>query len=107
LLPKPIARRYANEVVDAHRAGRESDPLPQLERPLSQSQGEVSKKLRDAARTRAGEDDMSPELLARKRDVERCIRHYLSTGELSADYSGWREALVGDRFRDILAALQA
>jgi hypothetical protein len=48
---------------------------------------------------------MSQELLARKRDVEGCIRHFEATGELSEAYSGWREALVGEPFRRVLARL--
>jgi len=105
LLPKPVARRYARDLVAEHEAGRDADPLPRMEAPLSQKQGEVSKALRAVARKQAEAHDMSPELLARKRDIESCIRHYLATGELSAEYSGWRETLLGEQFRDILARL--
>jgi hypothetical protein len=45
--------------------------------------------------------------LARKRDVEGCIRHYSATGELSVVYSGWRQQLVGDSFLEILALLRS
>jgi len=106
LLPKPVARRYAGHIVTEHRSGREAPPLPKLEAPLNQTQGEVSRQLRELARTRAEAERMSQELLARKRDVERCIRHYLATGELSAEYAGWREALVGDGFREVLVRLR-
>jgi ribonuclease D len=106
LLPKPVARRYAKAIVVEHRQGRDAAPAPALEPPLTQSQGEVSRKLRDVARAKADAEAMSQELLARKRDVERCIRHYAETGDLSDDYRGWREPLVGDRFRDILGRLR-
>lgn len=106
LLPKPVARRYARDLVIEHRAGREAEPLPKLEVPLSQHQGEISRQLRDVARARAEREAMAQELLARKRDVERCIRHYRQTGELSPEYSGWRELLVGEPFRDILARMR-
>ena len=105
LLPKPVARRYAKDILDVHRAGTEEAPLPPLDPPLTQRQGEVSKALREAARAEAKAQEMSEELLARKRDVESCIRHYLRTGELSQTYSGWREPLLGERFRDILTVL--
>ncbi len=105
LLPKPVARRYATHIVAEHEAGRAQPPLPRLEPPLTQRQGEVSKALRDVARARAEEQAMSQELLARKRDIEACIRHYNVTGELSPAYSGWREALVGESFRRILERL--
>ncbi len=104
-LPKPVARRYAQDLVAEHEAGRSAPPLPRMAPPLSQKQGEVSKALRDVARSEAERQAMSPELLARKRDVEACIRQYLATGELSEAYSGWREPLLGDRFRDILSRL--
>ncbi len=105
LLPKPVARRYGKEILAEHQAGTALEALPPLEPPLTQRQGEVSKALRDVAREAADSREMSQELLARKRDVEGCIRHYLRTGELSGTYSGWREPLLGERFRDILAGL--
>jgi ribonuclease D len=106
LLPKPVARRYAPDIVEVHRSGRSAEPLPRLEPPLTQSQGQVSNKLREVARAEADSYAMSAELLARKREVEHCIRHFARTGELSPGYSGWREELVGDRFRRILAKLR-
>lgn len=106
LLPNPVARRYAGEIVAEHRSGRAAEPLPRLEPPLSQTQGEVSKKLRDVARESAQTRCMSQELLARKRDIEQCIRHYSATGELSPEYSGWREPLLGESFRSVLARLR-
>jgi ribonuclease D len=105
LLPKPVARRYAPALVAEHRAGRECEPPERLESPLSQREGEISKLLRDAARAAAERMQMSQELLARRRDVERCIRHFGATGELSIEYSGWREPLVGETFRRILGRL--
>lgn len=105
VLPPPVARRYAAELIRAHRAGLEADPPPRLEAPLSQRQGEISRALRALARAEAERRDMSQELLARKRDVEGCIRHFEATGELSEAYSGWREALVGAPFRRVLARL--
>ena len=105
LLPKPVARRYARHLVDVHRTGRAAEPVPPMEPPLTQRQGEISRKLREVARAQAEDKKISQELLARKRDVERCIRHYIHTGQLSSEYSGWREGLVGDSFRSILARL--
>ncbi len=106
LLPKPVARRYAGHLVAEHRSGRDADPLPELEPPLTQAQGKISKKLRETARARAEAQQFAQELLARKRDVESCIRHYTATGDLSRTYSGWRGDLVGDSFLEILARLR-
>lgn len=103
-VPKTIAERYGKQLMAEHRQGREEDPLPRLEQPLSARQAEVGKKLRDVARTSAEGLALSPELLARKRDIEECLRHFLATGELSEAYSGWRQALVGEEFQAILQA---
>ena len=105
-LPKAIARRFAREIVAEHRGGRSASPLALLDPPLNQSQGEASRKLRDQARTLAAELGMAQELLARKRDVEECVRHFVTTGELSPFYSGWREGVVADPFRMILEATE-
>jgi ribonuclease D len=105
-LPKPIARRYADEIVAEHQQGRAAPALPRLDQPLTQAQGEVAKALRKAARKRAAELGLAEELLARKRDIEDCVRHYLATGELSPTYSGWREQVLGEEFRRLLESLQ-
>jgi len=105
VLPKPVARRYGAALVDEHQAGHQGGSPERPEPPLTQREGEVSKLLRDAARAEAERLQMSQELLARRRDVERCIRHFVTTGELSPEYSGWREPLVGGSFRRILSRL--
>jgi hypothetical protein len=62
--------------------------------------------MREAARSQARALDFAEELLARKRDIEECVRHFLDTGELSGAYAGWREPLVGEEFRSILGRLK-
>ena len=103
LLPRNVARRYAAELVEEH---RESVALAQsvevLARPLTQGQTQLSKALRQVARLEADALQLAHELLARRRDVETCIRHYLAEGELSRTYGGWRHAVVGAQFRAIL-----
>jgi len=106
VLPKPIARRYADEIVAEYQQGRSAPALPRLEQPLTQAQGEVGKALRKVAREQAGRLDFAEELLSRKRDIEECVRHFLATGELSPTYAGWRDELVGDEFRRILERLK-
>jgi hypothetical protein len=85
---------------------RESVALAQsvevLARPLTQGQTQISKALRHVARQEADALQLAHELLARRRDVEVCIRHYLAEGELSHTYGGWRHAVVGAQFRAIL-----
>ena len=103
LLPRNVSRRYAGALVEQHRASVEAaDSLEPLVRPLTQGQSQLSKTLRDLARQEADTLHMAHELLARKRDVEACVRHYLDSGELSPAYAGWRHGLVGAQFQSIL-----
>ncbi len=98
MLPRPVARRYADEIERAHRAGMASAVEAPLPRPLTQGQGSILKRLRQTARDEACKLGIAPELLARKRSVEKCFRHVHTNGELSPEYRGWRYALLGDAF---------
>ncbi len=102
-LPGPVARRYASQLVAEHSEGVAAGLAePLLARPLTPSESRVSRALRDLAWHKADALEFARELLARKRDVEACIRHYLDTGELSPAYAGWRAGLVGEEFRLVL-----
>ncbi len=103
-LPRRLARRYGEALIDVHGDGRASPVEAALPRPLSGSQGALLKQLRAVGLDRAADLGMAPELLARRRDLEACLRHYALTGELSATYQGWRGALVGTEFAAILDA---
>jgi ribonuclease D len=59
--------------------------------------------LRDIAAETANRLGMAVELLARKRDVEACVRHYEAQHVLPAWFSGWRDELVGDSFLQVLS----
>lgn len=104
-LPRGVARRYASDLLDAFREGAAAEEPPAAPAPLGAAANAVVKALRDVARQRAEALGLAPELLARKREVEACVRHYLATGELSEPYRGWRETLVGEDFRRGLEAL--
>jgi ribonuclease D len=103
LLPPPIFKKYANALVDAHAKGCEATLPELLDRPLTTAQSARVKALRAVAAEQAQSLGIAPELLARRKDVELCLRQYLHTGELSPLFLGWRERLVGDDFRDILS----
>jgi ribonuclease D len=78
--------------------------LPDVpEQPLTRSEAAVVRRLRDHAAARAAELGMAQELVARRRDLETCLRHYRVYGHLSATYLGWRGPLVGQAFEQILA----
>jgi ribonuclease D len=103
LLPPPIFKKYANALVDAHANGCTATPPDSLDRPLTTAQSARVKALRAVGAEQAQSLGIAPELLARRKDVELCLRQYLQTGELSPLFLGWRDPLVGDAFRDILS----
>ena len=97
-LPPSVARRFGEGLVRAHGEGCRASPQTPLPRPLSQRKGSLLRRLRDIGRGRAATLGIAPELLARQRDLERCIRRYRADGVLSETFLGWRKALLGDEF---------
>ena len=105
-LPRGVARRYEADLVAAWSEGEDAAAHPPAaQAPLGGAANAVVRRLRDIARGRAEDLGMAPELLARKREVEACVRHYLATRELSEAYLGWRAPLVGEAFLAELATL--
>ena len=104
-LPAAIVRRFGSQLLEVHQRKEKTEQLlEQLDRPLSPSQGARLKVLRDLAREVANSLGLAPELLARKKDVEACLRHFNATGELSEIYFGWRKEVVGKGFLQVLEA---
>ena len=101
-LPPSIARRYGPDLIRAHGAGLQSPPQPALPRPLGHRQGGVLKRLRAIGRERAAALGVAPELLARQRDLEQCIRQFRANGQFSETFLGWRNALLGGEFATVL-----
>ena len=104
LLPPPVFKKYGNALVDAHAKGSQATLPKLLDRPLTAAQSARVKALRAVAAEQAQTLGIAPELLARRKDVENCLRYYGRTGDLSPIYLGWRNAFVGDAFRDILSS---
>ncbi len=101
-LPKGVARKYGNALVDRHRRGRQEGVPELLPRPLSSQQGALLKALREVARRKAASLGIAPELLARKKDLETCVRYHAYKADLSPYYLNWRADLVAEPFTSIL-----
>ncbi len=101
-LPRGVANRYAEQLMAQHQLGREALPPDPMARPLTSAQGAVVKQLREVGKKHSDRLSFAQELLSRKRDVEACVRHYLSNAELSAHYLSWRQTVVGQEFQQIL-----
>ncbi len=103
VLPRGVARRYQQDLLNAHWEGADRGEHPPAgDAPLGNASTGAVRELRSIAREQAEALGMAPELLARRREVEACVRHYAATGELSEAFRGWREPLVGEAFRGCL-----
>ncbi|MCZ6853913.1 MAG: HRDC domain-containing protein, partial [Gammaproteobacteria bacterium] len=107
VLPRPVARKYTEQLLEQHRMGAGNEKALELPtRPLTQGQGAITKTLRGVARELAEQLEFAQELIARKREVEACVRHYFATGQLSPAYLGWRAPLLADEFNSLLQKLR-
>ncbi len=107
VLDPPTARRHSKELLAQIEAADAlpEDALPALfDSPLSASETRTMKELKEIGAAAARALDMAEELLARRRDLERCVRSVRANGALPANFTGWRRALVGDAFAAKLAA---
>ena len=71
--------------------------------PLTPGQTARVKALRAVASDHASQLGFATELLARRKDVEQCLRSYVANAELSEHFLGWRDGILGDQFRQILS----
>ncbi|XOV82027.1 MAG: ribonuclease D [bacterium] len=102
-LPRGVAHRYAEKIVAQHAQGKNMALPAALPKPLNASQNAQLKKLRATALDVVEDMQLAPELLARKRDIETCLRHYQQYQELSEPYQAWRGELLADKFLQRLA----
>ena len=100
VVPGKLGARYAGELIEAFdRAAPVDAPL---DVPFTQREGAALKRLREFAGERALALDIAVELLARKKDVEALMRELLSTGDVTPAFSGWRGAVLGEEFMQML-----
>ena len=103
LLPRPVLRKYGNALLDAHAKGCEAEPPELVAKPLTTGQSARVKALRAIASEHAQSLGVAAELLARRKDVEACMRHFAARGEMSPHYQGWRSPIVAAQFMEILS----
>lgn len=105
VVPGRGGRRFAAALVEAHRRGLEDPHPPACEpRPLRTHASELAKTLRGIVGREAERLNIAPSLLAGKRDVELAVRHHRDHGELPERFAGWRHAVIGEEFSQVLAA---
>lgn len=101
VLPSSVARRFGVALVEAH--GLEAaEPVVALPTSLTQAQGKLVTALREFGKSIAQNLEVAPELLARKREVEHSLRHFLEHGCFDDLHLGWRSELLSAGFNKIL-----
>jgi len=101
-LPASLRRRYGDDLLDAHERGLDDTAhLQPIAKPLSSSEKKLVKELREVAKVRAEDLGIAPELLARKREVEKFVRGLRESRDSLHNYADWRAQLVGDDFRSL------
>ena len=103
-LPRGVAKKYATLLCEVHQQGVQNPEPKKLPKPLTPKQSATVKSMRQYAQRQAEELGMAPELLARRKEVEQCVRAFAISGELSALFNGWRKEVVGDYFLNLLGA---
>ncbi|HEY6528350.1 MAG TPA: ribonuclease D [Cellvibrionaceae bacterium] len=98
-LPEKAIRRYGEDIIELIQAVLDQSDdqltLPQP-RPLTGSQQQLVKDLRQWVEQKAQSLDVAPEVLARKRDFEFLARGMPADEPLPSILHGWREQVVGN-----------
>ena len=105
-LPEQVARRFGGGLLAAFQAGRTSELPNDLARPISHGSRELVKTILTAVSSVAAELDIAPELLGRRREIERCVRAWQS-GDRQPEYlAGWRNPYLLSIFDAVLGSAQ-
>ncbi len=81
-------------------------PAP-MERPMSQAAGDWFKKMRKLVNNLAEEMEVPPEILARKKPLEKMLRQGYPNGpyEIPSAWQGWRQTVVAQPLIELLNKL--
>lgn len=103
-LPREIARRYGAKLLSAFKRGRESELPPAMDESLPKGSREVVKEILAQVVNVAAELNVPQELLGRRREIEKCVREWLSEDQLPIYLSGWRRPFLAPIFEAKLGA---
>ncbi len=97
-LPPRVARRFGRGLLDAFNAGQAGELPTEVLRPFAKGSREIVKSILKGVTKLAQELNVPPELLGRRREIERCVRAWQS-GDRQPDYlSGWRGCYLRSLF---------
>ena len=103
-------KKEGQMIIDVIKSSKDIDkaqwPKP-LDRPLSQASGEWFKKMRKLVNELAEELDVPPEVLARKKPLEKMLRDGYPNGPFTIPdaWQGWRQTVVAQPLVELLNEL--
>ncbi|WP_288131007.1 ribonuclease D [Microbulbifer sp.] len=99
-------RKYGETLLEIiARAAERTDAPPPLPQPLNRSQGDQLKALRQAVNQWAEENNLPPEILVRKKELEALLQP--SEPKLEGRLTGWRRQIIGERLLAELANMRS
>lgn len=101
-LPADVARRYGGALKRAFATGKENDLPPTIEDALPEVPREVVKEILAEVVKLAEELRVPQELLGKRREIERCVREWLSKDQLPSYLDGWRHPFLSPIFAEKL-----
>lgn len=103
MLPKSVARRYGDALLDAFEQGRAAVDLPEpLPKRLGRRQEQQVQQMRQVVVAHAERLDLARELLAPRRDIVTVCRYYGEHRAFPDWFGAWRAEILGSEFIDIL-----
>ncbi len=97
-LPPHVAKRHGSGLLKAFEAGKASEVPVDLAQPSAYGSREIVKSILKGIAVIADDLNIPPELLGRRREIERCVRAWQS-GDRQPDYlSGWRDPYLRSLF---------
>lgn len=98
VLPPKVARRFGRGLIHAFEVGKASEPPTEVARPFVHGSRETVKSILKGVSKLAEELNIPPELLGRRREIERCVRAWQS-GDHHPEYLvGWRDRYLRSIF---------
>ena len=106
-LPAQVLRRFGDGLLGAFREGRASEVPQGSARQVASHSRELVRSILDAVSKLAEELKIAPELLGRRREIERCVRAW-QDGDDKPDYlCGWRGRYLYPVFDQVLKAQES
>lgn len=106
-LPENIVERYGGALKSAFARGAASEPPADMDDAPTMESRQIVKEILAEVVNIALDIKVPPELLATRREIERCVREWLSKNQVPTYISGWRRPFLSPIFDEKLGEIPA